>query len=84
MSIPGFTAEASLNGKVHCYVSLRGMPIMGDGSHVRPASFAALSLRHILFPFPGPIDVCGACVGDCIRRGGNYFSCRNLCSFVCE
>jgi hypothetical protein len=84
MRIPGFTAEASLDGKVHCYGNLQGVPIMGDLAPVGPASLAALSLHHIPFPIPGPINLCGVCVNDCIRRGGNSLSCRNLCSFLCE
>lgn len=83
MNTPGFTAEASLNKKGDYYISPRGTSIMGDGPRVRPASFFS-AIHHFPLPFPGPIDVCSACVSDCIHRGGNAFSCRNLCSFVCE
>ena len=82
MNMPGFTAGASLNKKGDYYVGPRGTPIMDDALPVKPASFAAI--HHFPLPTPGPIDVCSACVGDCLHRGGNWFSCRNLCSFVCD
>jgi hypothetical protein len=82
MNTPKFTAEVSLDRKTRYYVSLRRTELMDSGPPVGPASFAALG--RFPFPFPGPGDVCSACVNDCIRRGGNSFSCRNLCSFVCH
>lgn len=82
MNTPGFTAEASLNKKGDYYVSPRSTALMDKEPPVGPASFAAV--HRFPVPLPGPIDICSACVGDCIRRGGNAFSCWNLCSFVCE
>lgn len=82
MHMPELTAEASLKRKGDYYVSLRVTPLKDEGLLVGPASFAAL--HRFPFPLPGPIDICSACVSDCIRRGSRASSCWNLCSFVCE
>ena len=81
MNIPGFTAEASVSKKAGYYFGSLGSVRTGDWPTVEPASLRAI--RRLPLPFPEPIDICGACISDCIHRGGNSFSCRNLCSFVC-
>jgi len=78
MNTPGFTAQASLNKKSDYYVSPLGLPIVHGGPPVRPASFSAI--HHFPFPIPGPMNVCSACVCDCISKIGDESYCRLVCS----
>ncbi len=80
MNLPGFTAEASLTGKGGNHFSPQVMSRKGNWSPVQPTFLAAI--HRIPLPFP-PIDACSACISDCVHRGGNSFSCSNLCSFLC-
>jgi hypothetical protein len=83
MRLPAFTAEASLYTSSERY---RATAVIGHGSRsanaLAPAAFFALNrVRRFLVPF---FDPCSLCVGDCLRRGNNLFSCTNLCSFLCS
>ena len=78
MKLLGFTAEASIYQSTEYYVTGE---VPSDSSHplVNLSTFSRLR-----FPIPFPVpDICGVCIASCIGRGGNYFSCQNLCSFVC-
>jgi hypothetical protein len=78
MKLPGFTAEAALATKPAGYLGVqRARRSLGQ-----PGIIPAFIHRPPI-PLPVPIDICGACISDCVHRGGNYFSCQNLCSFVC-
>ena len=80
MKVPGFTAEAAIDMKGSGNFGVQPAPPKRPQSGI---TAALISPIHRI-PFPGPIDICNARISDCIHRGGNAFSWRNLCSFVCS
>lgn len=79
MNVPGFTAEAAIDVKGSGNFGIQPAPPKRPTPGIIPALISPI---HRI-PVFGPIDICNACISDCIRRGGNAFSCRNLCSFAC-
>jgi hypothetical protein len=78
MTIPGFSAEAALGSSAERNWVAWQVP--GRSAHVFAQASQVILRRPFPLPFPDP---CSACISDCLRRGGNQFSCRNLCSFLC-
>ncbi len=82
MNMPGFTAEVSIYRLTGRYSRVVHMV---DSSHslIGPALTLSAPARRLPIPFPDPLAPCAACLSDCIHRGGDSFSCSNLCSWIC-
>jgi len=82
MNMPGFTAEASVYRSTGRFAIVAYM-VDSSRSLIGPALTLSASARLLPIHFPDPPDPCSACISDCIHRGGNSFSCINLCSWMC-
>jgi len=82
MNMPGFTAEVSVYRSTACYSTSTHL-VDSSRSLIGPALSLSAPARLLPVPFPDPLAPCAACISDCIHRGGNSFSCFNLCSWLC-
>ncbi len=83
VNIPGFNAEASLYATTGRYMTMSNFANANEGG-IGPASFGSFVSFRLPAPPPSLPDPCSACISDCVHRGDNFFSCQNLCSFLCE
>ncbi len=82
-NVPGFNAEASLYAMTGHYVAMSNFANGNEGG-IGLASFGDFARFRVPLPLPSLPDPCSACISDCVHRGENFFSCRNLCSFLCD
>lgn len=82
-NVPGFNAEASLHVRTDYYAAMNNSINANEGG-IGLASFGDFARFRVPLPLPFLPDACNACISDCVHRGGNSFSCRNLCSFLCD
>lgn len=82
-NLPGFNAEASLYATTGHYVAMSNFTNADEGG-IGLASFGSIARSRVPLPLPFLPDPCSACISDCVHRGENFFSCQNLCSFLCD